>query len=158
MKNERFFLEDTEFYGYKLVVDLKNIDKCDFKSLWSELDKISDTLELDDDMFFIGYEDYREMTPQKKVFDYYAMLPSKYFDEKPAGMHSITLEMSEYIKFESKFQTHGPKMFQKAYRYLEANDIEYDNRFDFELIPRDANPNAAIDDINSTLYIGLRLI
>lgn len=157
MKNERFFLEETEFYGFKLVVDLKNIDKCDFKSLWENLDNVAEKLELEDDMFFIGYEDYRGMTPKNKVFNYYAMLPAKYFDKKPHDMDSITLEKSEYIKFESKFPTHGPKIFQKVYKYLDSNDIAYDNRFDFEIIPRDSHPNADIDDINSTLYIGLRL-
>lgn len=157
MKNERFFLEQTEFFGYKMDVDLKNIGKSDFKALWQRLDVIVDQLQLDDDMFFIGYEDYRSMTPQNKTFTYYAMLPSKYFDEKPENMVSITLDKGHYIKFESNFNTHGPKVFQKAYKYLEANDIAYDNRFDFELIPRDAQPGLPLEDVNSILYICLKL-
>ncbi len=157
MKNERYTIEDTEFYGYKIKVDLKNIGDVDFKSLWDKTDKIASTFDLEEDMYFIGYEDYREMTPKNKIFDYYAMIPRKYFDEKPEDMYSITLEKGEYIKFESNFHNHGPKMFQKAYKHLSKNDLSYDNRFDFEIIPRDASPEADIDDINSILYIGLKL-
>ncbi len=157
MKNERFIIEETEFYGYKLEVDLNNIGKADFKTLWERTDKVASQFELEDDMFFIGYEDYRKMSPTNKVFTYYAMLPGKYFEKKPEDMCSITLDKGEYIKFESKFPTHGPKVFQKAYKYLETNNIEYDNRFDFEIIPRDAHPDADIDDVNSILYIGLKI-
>ncbi|MCH4888360.1 hypothetical protein EZV73_12285 [Acidaminobacter sp. JC074] len=157
MKNERFFLEKTEFYGYELLVDLRKIGQADFKGLWARLDAVSEGLKLDEDMFFIGYEDYREMTTENKTFKYYAMIPSSYFDDMPEGMVSMVLEEGEYIKFESRFPTHGPKIFQKAYKYLHDNNIDYDNRFDFELIPRDSHPGAGIDEDESLLYIGLKL-
>ena len=157
MKNERFFLDEIEFYGYELEVDLNDVGKSDFKSLWERLDKVAEGFNLDDDMFFIGYEDYREMTPKNRSFKYYAMLPGKYFDKKPENMVSIKLEKGEYIRFESRFPTHGPNVFQGAYKYLDNNKISYDNRFDFELIPRDSHQNANIDDDNSILYVGLKL-
>lgn len=157
MNNERFFLETTEFFGYKVEVDLNNVGNTDFKSLWAKLDEVADKFDLEKDMFFIGYEDYRGMTKLNKKFYYYAMLPGKYFESKPDDMESLILEQGEYIKFESNFHIHGPSVFQKAYKYLSSNKIKYDNRFDFELIPRDAHPGAAEDDENSKLYIALKL-
>lgn len=153
MEHEYFDISEAKFYGFKIEVDMSNIGKTDFVSLWKKVFDAPKDIELNDKQFYIGLERYNALTRKNRMFDYYAMFPSECKDKNVGSYEVQVLPAGRYIRFKNKIKTHGPDFFKEVYSYLKEKDIEVELEFDFEILPYDFDFN----NEDSVLYVGLKL-
>lgn len=153
MKHEIFNLTDIEYTGFKIEVNLDNIEESDFETLWNRVFSLTTNNELEPEEFYIGLEDYSSYTNDNKYFSYYAMCPSRCVSGKIDDHINKTLSAGKYIKFENTFKNHGPAFFRKVYNFVKKNNIPVEEGFDFEII----NKNFDRNNGDSIIYVGLKI-
>ena len=154
MKNKIIQLIETSYTGYKITVDLNDIKNVCFGELWAQVFEETKEASKNPDEYYIGYQDYKSMSKAHKVFDYYALAPSKYFNKTNDDHHFMTIKAGEYILFRNTFSNHGPAFFKRVYHFVHQNNIKVERAFDFEFLPIDFQQNHQ----ESVIYVGLKLL
>ncbi|GEM_PF-7066731 len=153
MEKRTIELKSMSYSGYKISVDLDDMQNTCFGSLWAKIFAETKKAEKDSNQYYIGYQDYRTMTKEKRIFEYYALAPSGYFSETKPGHVTLQIEAGKYLLFKNILSNHGPAFFKRVYDYVAQNNIEVHKAFDFEFLPVDnqQSNNEAI------IYVGLKL-
>lgn len=151
MEYEYIKLEEMTFTGIHKEVNMNNYKEEEFKKLWNTILKSPKKSKLSKDQFYIGLEEYGPDFSNEKRFDYYAMCPVDCIDI--TNSVTKTLPSGKYIRFKNTYKNHGPHFFKKVYDFIHEKGISIDYGFDFEILP----PDFTYDDLNSVLYVGLKL-
>lgn len=146
LRYEIINLEEMDYIGYKVEVHLNDVESVDFKSLWN---KVMSEYVIDEDEFYIGYQDYESFTG--KSFFYYALAPLRDYcsDE---NREVITIPKGRYYKYNSVLHSHGPDFFKSVYGNLKRKGIIHDSTYDMEMIPK----SFTYENPESVLYIAVR--
>ena len=145
----RFKIRDIgemKYIGYKVEVPLKDIENVDFQSLWR---KVMSEYVIQEDEYYIGYQDYSSFTG--KSFFYYALAPLRdYCSEE--NREIVTIPSGTYYVYENVNANHGPNYFQAVYGNLKRKGVRHDSTFDMELLPF----GFTFDNPDSVLYVAVR--
>lgn len=153
MEHKIIKLDEIEYHGYKVQVNIDKIDEVDFVGLWKNILVETENATKKDSEFYIGLEDYSTLTKDNRCFNYYAMAPSNYYDETNNSQESRKIESGKYIVFSNKLKTHGPSFFKKVYEYIKVNNINVDYSYDFEIVTNNFDRNNEDSDI----FLALKL-
>lgn len=145
---KEFTFKILKYAGYKIEVDLNRMNQTDFIGLW---DKVMDEASLNEGEYYIGYEDYRTITPNHKTMTYYALAPRSSLYKFKDTHAQITLKEGTYLLFENTISNHGTHFFRSVYDYIQVNSIDIDKTFDLEVIPHDFDRNQK----GSVIYVGV---
>lgn len=152
MKHKYIELCETTFKGHQVNVPVSDMDSVDFVNLWNRVMDLSKNTRMTDQHFYIGFEDYSQLTPKNRSFKYTAAMPML-DDEVSSDYDYIVLEKGTYIVFENKISTHGPQFFKKVHEFIQKENINIEKSFDFELVPFDFNR----DNPESLIYAAFKV-
>ena len=139
-------IDEMKYIGYKIEVTLKDIEYVDFHSLWR---KVMSEYVIQEDEYYIGYQDYGSFTG--KSFFYYALAPLRDYCSED-NREVVTIPKGTYYVYENVLKSHGPEYFQAVYANLKRKGVRHDSTFDMEIIPF----GFSYENPDSTIYVAVK--
>ena len=139
-------LPEMEYLGYRVEVPLNDVSSVDFQSLWR---KVMSEYIIQDDEYYIGFEDYSSFNG--KSYYYYALAPLRDYCSTD-GREVIRIPNGRYYRYENILNSHGPHFFEQVYGNLKRKGVIHDSTFDLEMIPN----TFSYDNPESAIYVAVK--
>ena len=131
MKYQEITLDNPKYFsGRKVNVKVGAADA--IGPLWDQFHAETDEINRISDGWFIGYQLYNEKYGNGELFTYFALVEVK---EPQEGYEFITLNPGKYLQFTINFKD-IPNEIEKMYQFINDNNIDIKDHFDFELYPK----------------------